>query len=71
MPQAAPYTCSKCGRDLKDKEGMRRHIAFAHGLLYQLTSLTRSQTKSIKMLCGQTSSRMFFSEFGLYSLCFH
>ena len=70
MPQAAPYTCSKCGRDLKDKEGMRRHIAFAHGLLYQLTSLTRSKKPYKDALWTDIFSDVFFSEFGLHSLCF-
>ena len=42
IPQVGPYNCSKCRKDFKDKEGMRRHIGFAHGFLYELTSLTRS-----------------------------
>ena len=48
MPQVAPYTCSKCRRDFKEKDGLRRHVAFAHGLLYQLTTLTRLLLKLFK-----------------------
>ena len=67
MPQGANFTCCECRRDFKDKEGLRRHIAFAHGLLYQLTTITRLDkdllyTDSQRLKCFVKTCKSLFAK---------